>query len=788
MVVEMVKIIKSLFRKNKGSSLFVFILLMVATVAATIGITIALNLDSYYVNKAKESNAPDIYIELCSSEMVEDENLYDDVKKIDGVSNLYEYEFLLPDTIEFTHHDSKSTTSSIFMNYDMEYLSLSPQLVEQMDKIPDKAVILPLQFKILYEYNIGDIIQFTIDNHLYKYTVYGFYEDILTGSNAMGLNKIYLFQEEYQNLIDADIFIGKAFYVFAENEKIDVDQLSTDISNLYNRFEPSTVSAIVITLASVRGNGLMFANLIALVFMGFAIIIIIISLISASYSIQNAIEESITEIGILKASGYITLQIRSAFLMQYLIISGIAFISGLLIASVLSEHVGNIIAQTICLYWDMKLDYMASLVVVLFILILILLVVYIGTRYARKIMPVNALRNTTRNKKQKHNHFSLDKFNFNVNLLLSLKSIVNNMRQSFFIIIISALIMFVSGVSAVLYYNLAFDHSVVADLLGKPEASATITLKDVSDKKKTNEIIKYLKKQKSIDYTVKYSYPGGMKLDEIYTVYVNMTDSYADLKMNSIVEGRFPEKDTEISISVDIREKSGKNIGDKVTVQLPYKGGKCSTYTVVGITQVLGGGAVELTYKGAKSFLGDWPASKICLYMSSEKDLTKIVKNIRKKYPDDIIQTRDEVLKDELGSYSSVSLILSLVIMSVGMFVIAINLIMITKMKMNKEKTYWGILRATGYTTGQLLFQIVFAFMILVICGVVIGTVTFLMCAQNVMTMLLAVFGGILSASVIVNVSFVCVIAVGIIMFALIVMLFLGFSLKRITPYQLMSE
>jgi len=86
-------------------------------------------------------------------------------------------------------------------------------------------------------------------------------------------------------------------------------------------------------------------------------------------------------------------------------------------------------AQTICLYWDMKLDYMASLVVILFILILILLAVYIGTRYARKIMPVNALRNITRNKKQKHNHFSLDKFNFNVNLLLSLKSIVNNLKE-----------------------------------------------------------------------------------------------------------------------------------------------------------------------------------------------------------------------------------------------------------------------------------------------------------------------------------------------------------------------
>jgi len=81
-------------------------------------------------------------------------------------------------------------------------------------------------------------------------------------------------------------------------------------------------------------------------------------------------------------------------------------------------------AQTICLYWDMKLDYMKSKT-----LVKELLAVYIGTRYARKIMPVNALRNITRNKKQKHNHFSLDKFNFNVNLLLSLKSIVNNLKE-----------------------------------------------------------------------------------------------------------------------------------------------------------------------------------------------------------------------------------------------------------------------------------------------------------------------------------------------------------------------
>lgn len=776
------------FKKNKGTSIFAGVLVCLATALLMLGLCVALNLDSFYVKKAKENNSPDIYMELRSQAMIDEKNLIDDIRDSDNVSDVYEYDALLPDRALFYLNSKKQENTTLFMNYDTDYKSLKPVLIEKAERTVKKPIILPYQFALKYGYNLNDLIEFTIDGERkFTYEIAGFYEDVLTGSTAIGINRIYLHEDEYKELERINTFEAKCLYIFLDDKSM-TDKTKIALTNLFDRYDLADVNAYVLTLGDVRGNGLMFANLIAVMLIMFAIVVGLVALLSVSFSISTAIDNSIKEVGIMKASGFRSSQIRRAFWYQYLIIAAIGIIAGFILAKSFSGVVGNTISSTISILWNMKLDGTTIIITIIMMIILIRLTVKRGTKKIKKMEAIQALSMPNDGTTLKKNYLHFKNTKLDINTAIALKSILNSPKQSVMTVVITALLMLMVAISTTLYYNLVVDNSVVANLLGKPNASATITLKDYSDKRRTNQIKRYVENLDGVKYVEKYTYSNGMLIDGKYEIYINMSDDYDNLQMNSLIEGHFPKSSGEISISVDLKEKLGKGIGDNIYISLPMTKNKKVEYKVCGITQVLGGSATEMTFDGAKRLLGDWNTNMLCIYTYETADIGRILAKVENRFPKETIKTHEEIMISELSTYTTPALILALMIIAVTLFTVILIILLVIKVRMHNERQYFGILKTIGYISDQIAGQLALSMMLLVGAGIGLGTILGMLLSSASIVSLLAGFGGIYSATIITPWSYFIAIAVILLVFTYYVLKIVCIEIKTISAYDLISE
>ena len=185
-----------------------------------------------------------------------------------------------------------------------------------------------------------------------------------------------------------------------------------------------------------------------------------------------------------------------------------------------------------------------------------------------------------------------------------------------------------------------------------------------------------------------------------------------------LVQGHFPEYDNEIVISTMVSKRLGAKIGDVIYIQ--GKREKVS-YIVTGIDQKINkmGLIVLMTLEGGKKL--DDTIEPAQIYIYANEDYNSISKQIAEKYPD--LKLRDNAKLAE----SSVSAVVlgtqSLCIIFAVMTAIAIILVvfLLVKARIIRERKNYGVNRALGFTTKQLIFQIIMSILPIIFTGALAG-------------------------------------------------------------------
>ncbi|WP_442601996.1 ABC transporter permease [Paenibacillus sp. KN14-4R] len=770
-------------KKGKSAAISLFILITIAALLLNVGLLVITKMNTFYDDKVKELHDPHISIIMSNANY---KQVYSDfLKKHADVKEFETENVTLMPTTKFRYGNSDMDSAAVILDADRKP-NFSPfKLIEKLDGIQKNDIYVPLSFKSSGGYQLGDTFTMTYQEKAYSYRIAGFFEVTMMGTNNMGIIKYMLPSAAYKELSNQ---LGEEAKGTMMSAALMDSKKSTALLNAYNKqFPQFSQSAAAPTYYEGNieftkdANGITI-NIVAMILVAFAAVVLLVSLIVIKFRVTDSINDAIVNIGILKAIGYTSRQIVYSINLQFTLITIVAGMTGASISYLLIPIFGGIISSMCGLLWISHFNLAVNSISIMIVVILVPVVTMLSSLQIRKLHPVTALRGGLMTHNFKKNFFPLEKSKGALQLLLACKTVMMNRKQNMMIMAIITAITFTSVFAIVLYYNVAIDNKAFVHLVGAETSNVAILSKTESDNKKVIEHLKQL------DYVQKTSMLDmiGTKVEE-QKVYSYISDDFSKLDNQTVYEGRYPQYDNEIAVSWVVAKQLGKKIGDTVKVGV---GETSYPYLITGLSQSIGnmGQAAYFTLPGIQHIIPDYKHLSTKIYLKG-MDNQSFIRDMKAQYGQTIeeITDIDEAISSQSSVYISAVFAVMVMILAITVLVVVLLLYLVIKTMILKRKREFGILKAIGYTTLQLMNQIALSFVPIVIIGVVIGGVLGYFFTNFMLTLLLSGMGSH-SVNFIVKAPSIVILCISIVVMAYIVSMLVARRIKRISAYGLITE
>lgn len=770
-------------KRSKSAAISLFILIFIAAMLLNIGMTIITQLNSFYDQKVDQLHDPHVSILMNSANFQQSYGEY--LNNYSGVKETETEEIILLNSAEFLYGESELNSAAVLLNTDVNR-SFSPfKLVEKLDTIQTNDIYLPYIFKTNAGYKLGDRFTLSYQDKGLSYRVAGFFEVTMMGTHNMGIMKFFLTDTAYREL-SSDLGEQASGILMSAilTDRTESSQLIKDYNKQFPRSPTADASQYVwdYDIETIKNVSTMTINIVAMILVAFAVVIVLVSLIVIKFRITNTIEDGLVNIGVLKAMGYKSKEVLASIVMQFMLITLSASVAGVAVSYAVMPVFGGLVSTLTGLIWTQTFDVMINLFSMLIIIGLVLMVAFFSTLRIRKLVPVVALRGGIHTHSFRKNHIPLEKSGGSLHFLLSMKTMISNGKQNIMIALIIAAITFASVFSIVLYYNIAADNKAFLQLVGAETSNVVIYVKSDTDGKKLLANIEQMDAVEKVTIldTIETKIDGQ-------SFYTNISDHYSKLNTNTVYEGRYPKYDNEIVITWPVSKQLNKGIGD--TVQVETENASYS-YLITGLSQSLNnmGLVLSVTVPGIQHLIPDYEGKTFNVYIEGTDNAT-FIQSFKAQYGDlvDEVLDVDKNLESQTGVYVSSVFVVMVVILATTMLVVIMILYLVIKTMILKRKKEFGILKAIGYTTFQLMNQIVMSFIPIVIAGVLIGGVLGYLYTNSMLTLLLS-SAGIRNVQFIVDLPLTIILSMGIVLLAYLVSLLVSRRIKKISAYSLITE
>ncbi|MDR0269327.1 FtsX-like permease family protein [Paenibacillus sp.] len=762
-------------KKGRGAAISLFILIFIAALLLNLGMTVISKMNTFYDDKVEELHDAHVSIIMNSSEYKQP--YADFLKNYSGVRETETMRIILMNMAKFRYGDSDLSLGVAILNADASRRFSPMKLIEKLDSINDQDMYVPYSLKTSGGYQLGDNLTINYQDKDYRYRIAGFFEATMMGTSNTGMMKFVVPDVAYHQLSDK---LDKTADGILMSASLTDSIKSAELLNDYNKqFSQPQWGADIVMMKNVNT---MTVNTVAMILVAFAAVIVLVSLIVIKFRVTNSIDDGMVNIGVLKAVGYTSWQIIASMAVQFMLIALSASVIAVLISYTVMPVFGGIISSLSGLLWSQSFDIAINCASILLVAVLVLTATLISSSRIRKLHPVAALRGGIVTHNFKRNFFPLKKAKGGLHYVLACKTMIMNGKQNIMIAIIIAAITFASIFSIVLYYNVAVNKTAFIHLVGSETSNVVIQSNHDVD---SDKLLAHIEQMNGVTKTA--------LLDVItatidgHSYYMNISDDYSKLNNNAVYKGRYPQYDNEIAISGAMAKLLHKSIGDTVKVEMDDVS---RPFLITGLIQSLNymGKITSLTLSGVQHLIPDYKSTAIHVYLKDVEN-ADFIRDFKAKYGNSIkdIMDIDEVLASQSSVYISAMLSVMVTILAITVLVVALILYLVIKTMILKRKREFGILKATGYTTLQLMTQIVLSFVPVVIAGVLIGGVLGCLCTNAVLTLLLS-GAGIYNVQFIVNIPFIVVLCIGLIVLAYLISMLVARRIKGITAYGLITE
>ncbi len=734
MLKNMLLLMKSNIKKSKKTSIAFFLLSAVTILLIHTAIQITEGFKQLYQEKIIETNSADfaavLPYDFCEKYRGEIHNFKqenEDILKIETADAL-----MIRNADIQVGEDEPINGSWTFRNADRKETLSSFRVVSQLEQIPENGIYVPYVCKTFFGFELGNTLHLSLGGWKESFIITGFTEDVLFGSRS---NLAFdLPQDQFDSLKAEAGPNSNAVIVLMETA-----DSAEGVTNRFSEFVASKADEVEfysssdIEYAELSRNSniniyIIIINIASL--MGIAACMVVIG-----FHMRNTLDRDLKELGTLKAIGYGGKEIAITYALQFFLLGGVGAAVGVFLSElIMPVMIGNI-ATDIGFVWSNVSSGIASMKNILFILLLIAVITLVLSRGILRLRPVEAFQESGRMAIGKKNRVSIEKMPFSVNLSIVLKMIDYERLKSILISFIVAVIMGVAGFAVILYAKLVNDRDGLLQITGAEVYSVNIQAAQPQD---TEKLAKELEKTDAYKIMMAID-SGSLKLLCENAIYASLSvySDYGALENPSLYAGRYPKHENEVAISGNLAKVLEKEIGDTIEVsQIFQENAKEGYFLIVGLTQgtYTGGMDIYLTMDGLRQIEPKAEWQSVHIYLEEGMDIEKYCLDVKSLFSERVsyVGGFEQIFYSQLapivnsvaGIVLFIIIIIILLIIIMGFFVT--NSILLT------QKMDFGIMKALGYSTRQIMAQTVMTFLLYIAGGSVLGSIFLYFCSNAI--------------------------------------------------------
>jgi len=769
------KIAFSNIKKRKSSAITLVAITLIATVMLSISLSLLMGMGRLFDNRATELNAPDMSFALASGTWQSEDHQH--LLDSEGLS-AYMVRDAFVGSVRYELGGRMIRNEFIFTLTPEENLPLNTlYVVDRLLSRPQNHIILPLIFRS--SFNSGDTLELVSAGVSYVFTIYGFYENMFFGSPGAPASMAYVSNDAFSRLYYDNNFRPVTLVCIRFNE---FDQ-ATAYWNSFIGIRPRNL-AFWADLNAMRGGVTSFSMIMASILSLVAFILVLIAVIVARFSVINNIEQDVQTLGALKSIGFTSKQIIWAVVLQFVLIVLVGIILGLITALILMTPIGNMVAASSGLLWSGGSMALPIIISIFAVLGLMFFSTYLIARKTKKVTPIVALRQGLETHNFKKSATNLEKTKMPLNLSMALKQFKANFKRNITALITLTLFGFIAVLGFTLHYNFVVNTEAYRNMVAIEPAE--IRINALTDEFMTDQFDNIANHENVRQALQMSNFVLGTIDGRGFMV--SVWEDISRREANPIVRGRFPSADNEISLAVSFSEWLGVGIGD--TIALGRQGSDITAnFLVVGVTQGWGAGG-DMTLEGFERIEENAILRGFYLYLydGSPHAIESLSNELIQEFGREInIINNAENFYEFMAQMQPPIVAAMYLIIVVMIAVIALVFFLMANTIINRNRKEIGILRAMGFTSGQLMLQLFLSFLPIILGGVVLGTVLGILLTNPLASLM---FSGIGIAQA--NFTFVpwriIVGAVTIIASCIITLLLVSLKYKKTTAHSLISE
>jgi len=593
----------------------------------------------------------------------------------------------------------------------------------------DGELYVPIHYMKEGKANVGD----TVSIHGVPFTVAGLMRDSQMNAAMISSKRFLISENDFNKLQE----YGNMEYLIEFRLTDTADVSALEAAYLEAGLEASGPPAITHTmfkLANAISDGIMIAILILI-----SALVIAINFLCIRFTLIAKIEEDYREIGVLKALGLKVSSIKKLYLAKYAVLAGVGSVVGFLLSLFVKEP----FMENIRLYMGAGQNpWLGNLLGALgagFIFVVILLYVNGVLSRFKKLSAAQAVRfGAPTEKPTAAKGFKLsNKRILSVNVFLGVKDVLARKKLYITMLLVLVLSSFLMIVPQNLYNTMSQRNFMT--YMGIGECDLRFDIQQTSDiSGKTIEIANALAQDGDIEhFTILNSYMFDMQMDSGSTGKLKVELGDHSVFPISYSQGNAPQNENKIAISALVSDDIGKGIGDTMAITVD---GEEKQLTICGIySDITNGGRTSKAVFNPGDSQIIW--SVIPVTLQDAAPVKEKVAEYKEVFSFAKIADVDEYLDQSFGTTIDAAKKASYASVLAAALLSALVTLLFMKMLVTKDRSATALLKSLGFKNQNIKIQYYVSSAVIVVIGVLIGTVLANTLGEQVGVGLISQFG-----------------------------------------------
>ncbi len=748
-------IARSNMRKAKGQTIAIIVLILLAAMLLNLWLMLSMDYKENFNRWHDKLNAQHVTISISDDSKNAKDFLSQTFEKDDRVES-YHLDSCLSMAGTFPYNDGQMNSWFVFLPKETALTRPigKAEIVEE-NKI-ESGVYLPLIYKS-NEIQSGKLIDITIGGYTIEYTICGFFNSTMLGSHNCSLTEIILSEDKYRDLELLKYAPQSTLCSLRLHDKTQNQNYVAELNNFLSEKFPDAyiMTNNYDTVIQARYISQMICSGIMSVM---AFLVLMIALVVIVSNIINYIQVNMKNLGAFKAGGYTSRQLICSLIFQFLSLTLISTIVGISISYLLFIPLNSMMVSLTGIPYEIQFLPLPFLFSILIMGGTVALFVYLSARRIKKIEPIMALRSGIQIHNFKRNHAPLKKTKAPLNFALALKTTL----------------------SGVMTKNMIVDMQPFLNLIvgEMPESAININI-EIED-----EFLQCVNNDERVEKVYLYNsltvtHKGGKEL------VATISDDFSKANNQSVVfNGRFPKYDNEIALAAKYAKEIGVSIGKEIEITIS---GKSEKYLICGFTQISNqlGRDCLLTRQGYEK-LGKMQNVSYYMNLTENTDIDDFNLEMQEKFGTEInmVINGNAAIESMATVYVSLMTIIVIAILVLSAIIIAFVLYLLVRTMLNNKKRDYGILKAIGFTTKQLIVQTALSFMPAIIISTIIGLIVGCLAINPLLSFFLSGIG-VVKCTFSIPIGFVTIAGIGLVLLSFAIACLLSLRIKFIAPRNL---